>query len=152
MDTGKIRELAQIMEEFGLTSLEMQEGDRIIQLEKKQEMVYGGLPPQIGMNPSFSESASPAGGQGVLRPEREKGIEVKTPMVGVFYGAPSPESDPFVTVGSRVKQGDVLCIIEAMKLMNEITSEFDGIITELCVENGEVVEAGQPIFRMEIEE
>ena len=67
-------------------------------------------------------------------------------MVGVFYSAPAPDSDPYVTVGSQVKKGDVLCLIEAMKLMNEVTAEKSGEICEICVENGQVVEYGQPLF------
>ncbi len=71
---------------------------------------------------------------------------VNSPMVGVFYAAPAPDKDPYVTVGTKVKKGDILCLIEAMKLMNEITAEHDGEIVELCVENGQVVEFGQPLF------
>lgn len=75
-----------------------------------------------------------------------KGSAVTCPLVGVFYAAASPEDAPFVTVGSSVKKGDVLCIVEAMKLMNEITAEKDGVVTQICVENGQVVEYGQPLF------
>ena len=67
-------------------------------------------------------------------------------MVGVFYSAPAPDSEPYVSVGSVVKKGDVLCLIEAMKLMNEVTAEKNGMITEICAENGQVVEYGQPLF------
>ena len=74
------------------------------------------------------------------------GTPVTSPMVGVFYAAPSPESEPFVTVGQSVKKGQVVCIIEAMKLMNEIAAEKDGVITEVCVNNGDIVEFGQPLF------
>lgn len=76
------------------------------------------------------------------------GDSVDSPMVGVFYAAPSPDSDPYVSVGSSVSKGDVLCLIEAMKLMNEVTAEKSGVITEVCVENGQVVEYGQPLFRI----
>ena len=74
--------------------------------------------------------------------------EIKSPMVGVFYAAPSPDAKPFVEVGSRVKKGDVVCIVEAMKLMNEITAEFDGEVVDICVRNGEVVEFGQTLFKL----
>ena len=70
----------------------------------------------------------------------------KIPMVGVFYAAPSPDKDPYVSVGSKVNKGDVLCLIEAMKLMNEVTAERSGEITKICVENGDVVEYGEPLF------
>ena len=78
----------------------------------------------------------------------EKGNIVKSPMVGTFYIKPSPTSDPYVQVGKDVKQGDVLCIIEAMKLMNEIESEFSGKVTEILVKDGEPVEYGTPLFRI----
>lgn len=74
------------------------------------------------------------------------GEPVESPMVGVFYSAPSPDSEPYVSVGSSVKKGDVLCLIEAMKLMNEVTAEKSGTVTRVCVENGQVVEYGQPLF------
>lgn len=74
--------------------------------------------------------------------------EFKSPMVGVFYAAPGPDQAPFVEVGKRVKKGDVLCIIEAMKLMNEITAEQDGEIVDICVSDGDVVEYGQTLFKI----
>jgi len=74
--------------------------------------------------------------------------EVKSPIVGVFYAAPSPDVEPFVTIGSKVKKGDVLCIVEAMKLMNEITAECDGEIVDICVKNGEITEFGQVLFKI----
>lgn len=76
----------------------------------------------------------------------ENGKTIDSPMVGVFYSAPSPDSDPYVSVGSTVNKGDVLCLIEAMKLMNEVTAESSGTIKKICVENGQVVEYGQPLF------
>ncbi|MDP4119877.1 MAG: acetyl-CoA carboxylase biotin carboxyl carrier protein [Bacillota bacterium] len=76
------------------------------------------------------------------------GIEIKAPMVGVFYLAPSPDSEPFVKVGKKVEKGEVVCIIEAMKLMNEITAETSGTIMEICCESGKIVEYGQVMFRM----
>lgn len=75
-----------------------------------------------------------------------EGEAVASPMVGVFYSAPAPDKEPYVTVGSKVNKGDVLCLIEAMKLMNEVTAEKSGEISEVCVENGQVVEYGQPLF------
>ncbi|MBM4128786.1 MAG: acetyl-CoA carboxylase biotin carboxyl carrier protein, partial [Nitrospira sp.] len=81
--------------------------------------------------------------------EETRLITVTSPIVGTFYRAPSPESDPFVEAGSRVKKGQVLCIIEAMKLMNEIESEVDGIVIKVLVENGQPVEYGEPLFLIE---
>lgn len=81
-------------------------------------------------------------------PKKEEGNIVKSPMVGTFYLRPDPNSAPYVEVGKTVKKGDVLCIIEAMKLMNEIESEFDGTIVEVLVKDGEMVEYGKPLFRI----
>ena len=92
-------------------------------------------------------AAVPAAPVSEAAPSAE-GDVLESPMVGVFYAAPSPDSEPYVTVGSSVKQGDVLCLIEAMKLMNEVTAERSGVITEVCVDNGQVVEYGQPLFRI----
>ncbi len=92
--------------------------------------------------PVIAETAAPAE---QIAPAAE-GTAVESPMVGVFYSAPSPDSDPYVSVGSSVNKGDVLCLIEAMKLMNEVTAEKSGVITQVCVENGQVVEYGQPLF------
>ena len=74
--------------------------------------------------------------------------DIKSPMVGIFYAAPSPEAEPFVKVGSKVKKGDTLCIIEAMKLMNDVVAETDGEIVEICAENGSLVEFGQILFKI----
>ena len=75
--------------------------------------------------------------------------EIRSPMVGVFYAAPSPQEEPFVSIGARVKKGDVLCVIEAMKLMNEIVADQDGEVVDVCVSNGQAVEYGTPLFRYE---
>ena len=80
--------------------------------------------------------------------QTERGRVVKSPLAGVFYAAPSPGAEPFVRVGSRVKKGDVLCIVEAMKLMNEIQAERDGEIVDICVHDGDVVEFGQTLFKL----
>ena len=164
MDVKKIKALAEIMETYGLTSLKADLDGSAIELERKQEIVYpapaaptyvpmaGGMeftPPVSGGLGGMDLNSAPSANGSSLQAQ---GTVIPAPLVGVFYSAPSPESDSFVEVGSRVNKGDVLCIIEAMKLMNEITSEYDGIITEICAENGDVVEAGQPLYRMEIKE
>jgi acetyl-CoA carboxylase biotin carboxyl carrier protein len=108
-----------------------------------QPMAAPSMPPPPGAgNPGIAASPEPA--QPVSR-----GNIVKSPMVGTLYRAPNPESNPFVEIGSQVKIGDTLCIIEAMKLMNEIESEFAGTIKEILVENGQPIEYGQPLFVIE---
>ena len=140
MDVEKIRELAQIAREYQLETLEVTEQGSIV--------IRRAVTAQPTVVPTAAEAESPA------FERREDSIdfnyveEIKSPMVGVFYEAASPDSAPFVEVGSKVKKGYVLCIIEAMKLMNEITAKKDGEIVDICVQNGEVVEFGQTIFKI----
>ncbi len=132
MDFSEIRELAQLMNELSLTGIEIKEGEKSIRLEKQS--VSGAV-----CQPAEQESNIPEGAPVGL-------TAVTAPMVGVFYASPSPDAAPYVSVGDKVKSGDVLCIVEAMKLMNEITAETDGTIAQVCVENGDVVEYGQAMF------
>ena len=147
MKIEEIKELIQALEQSSLTSLEVTRGETSIKLVKNQSTapVLQAVPsaevPVIQAAPAVSNvSAEP------VKVEQPKGRAVTSPLVGVFYAAPSPNDAPFVSAGSTVKKGEVLCIVEAMKLMNEITAELDGTITEICVENGQVVEFGQPLF------
>ncbi len=147
MDVKKIESLAKLMQETGLTALELSEGETVLKLERKQEV--------IAAAPVAAVSAPVTGPEvlGVVsQPEasqtQQEGTLVLSPTVGVFYASPSPDARPFVEVGDQVKKGDTLCIIEAMKLMNEIPAEVDGTIAEICVGNGQVVEYNQPLFRI----
>ena len=128
MDEANIRKYAKLMRELDLTGLEITEGDTVVRLER-------GAAPAAAPSPVLPLPEQKA--------EETAGEVVRSPMVGVFYAA------PYVAVGDKVKQGDTLCIIEAMKLMNEITAEKDGIIAEVCAGNGQVVEYGTPLFRLE---
>ena len=138
MNETDIRKYAGLMQELGLTGLEITEDNKVVRLERT-------LPA-----PVREITAVNAGENGVLPKNQEEGdyISVKSGIVGVFYAAPGPDQAPFVEVGKRVKKGDVLCIIEAMKLMNEITAEFDGEVVDICVHNGDVVEYGQTLFKL----
>lgn len=134
MDEANIRKYARLMRELELTGLEITEGDTVVRLER-----------------SAAAPASPAAAAVPAKetaPEAE-GSLIRSPMVGVFYASPAENAAPFVAVGDRVKKGDTLCIIEAMKLMNEIAAEKDGVIREVCVGNGQVVEYGTALFRLE---
>lgn len=146
MDSNSIKEYAGLMKELGLTGLEITDGDKKIRLEMqsvpavetkiiKEEVQKA---PEAAETPA--EAAVPAGNF----------VEVTSPMVGVFYAAPTEDSEPFVKEGARVKKGDILCIVEAMKLMNEITAETDGTIAEVCACNQQVVEYGTVLFRIEV--
>ncbi|MDP8259261.1 MAG: acetyl-CoA carboxylase biotin carboxyl carrier protein [Candidatus Aadella gelida] len=142
MNIKKIKELIDLMKENGLTEVEVEEEGKKIKLSKKAS----GMVEQIVTAPA---AATPQGSSPGQEQAAGNGKEVKSPMVGTFYGASSPEAAPFVGVGDVVKKGDVLCIIEAMKLMNEIKAEFGGKISEILIENAEAVEFGQTLFLVE---
>lgn len=150
MDVKKIESLAKLMQETGLTGLELVEGDMELRLERQQEVVAvapaAPVMPVAAPAPAAGAEAQ-AASQEQAAPRKE-GALVLSPTVGVFYASPSPDARPFVEVGDQVKKGDTLCIIEAMKLMNEIESEFDGVVEAVLVKNEEVVEYGQPLFRI----
>ena len=150
MDVKKIESLAKLMQETGLTGLELVEGDMELRLERQQEVVAvapaAPVMPVAAPAPAAGAEAQ-AASQEQAAPRKE-GALVLSPTVGVFYASPSPDARPFVEVGDQVKKGDTLCIIEAMKLMNEIPSEVDGTVAEICVDNGQVVEYNQPLFRI----
>ena len=106
-------------------------------------------PGDVRMTPSQGVSALPTEAEAAPAPAAPAGLEVKSPMVGTFYHAPEPGAKPYVTVGSRVAKGQVLCIIEAMKIMNEIESEFSGVVKQIMVEDSAPVEYGQVLFRID---
>ena len=135
MNENNIRAYAKIMNEMGLTGLEITEGDKVLRLERAAASAPV-VPVPIPQEAPKTESPV------------DEGKCVTSPMVGVFYAASAENAEPFVQPGQRVQKGQTLCIIEAMKLMNEITAEEDGIITEVCVTNAQVVDFGTPLFRM----
>lgn len=140
MEIKEIERLARLMGETGLTSLEYTEGESSLKLKRGQ----GGAAPAAAGSPFVPAPVEPP----EQPPEEKEGTLVLSPTVGVFYAAASPESKPFVKVGDQVEKGDTLCIIEAMKLMNEIPAEVSGTVAEVCAGNGQVVEFGQPLFRI----
>lgn len=146
MKIDEIRALAKIMKENGLTSLKIDEGDTVIEL-KKEPLVKAPEAYAASVNTAALENTV-ANIQESISNDSEDLFTVTSPMVGMFYSAPSPKERPYVAIGSAVKAGDTLCIVEAMKLMNEIASDVDGIIEEICVVNEQVVEFGQPLFRI----
>ena len=136
-----------LMQEHGLTELEIEKNGFKIKLKKGaagtiiQETVS--MAPRAVREERFAASVEPAPVEDVNT------TSVRSPMVGTFYGAPAPDAEPYVSRGKEVKVGDVLCIIEAMKLMNEIKSEVSGRISEVLVENGQPVEFDQPLFKIQ---
>ena len=152
MNLRQIRELVRLLESSSLSVLEIEEADLRVRLEKGQTAGYtqpvpAALPQAVPAALPVETAPAPAPvADGTVDFNRLK--EVKSPLVGIFYAAPSPGAEPFAGVGSRVKQGDVLCVVEAMKLMNEITADTDGEVIDVCVQNGQVVEFGQILFKL----
>ena len=146
MELKKVRELVKIMEGNNISTLELTEGDVKIRLEKGNFNQISSN--AVGSNNEAKVEVPTSLVSESISHKKTSSIEVKSPMVGVFYKGPSPTSEPFVKVGSKVKKGDVLCIIEAMKLMNEIYAEHDGTISEVCLNDGDVAEYSQVLFRM----
>ena len=152
MNLRQIRELVRLLESSSLSVLEIEENDLRVRLEKGPtaglaQPVPAALPQAVPAALPVETAPDPAPvADGTVDFNRLK--EVKSPLVGIFYAAPSPGAEPFAGVGSRVKKGDVLCVVEAMKLMNEITADADGEVIDVCVQNGQVVEFGQILFKL----
>lgn len=156
MDYQQILELVKEVSKAGLTNFEYTEGNIRIamscpQPEEKIVVPVSNLVLQeaAGAGANTVETAAPAQQEPEQIAEEKGGNVVKSPLVGTFYAAPSEDAQPFVKVGDTVKKGQTLAIVEAMKLMNEIESEFDGVVTEILVENEDNVEYGQPLFRIQ---
>jgi acetyl-CoA carboxylase biotin carboxyl carrier protein len=153
-DLKKITKLIEIMKDNGLEEIEIEHGDDKIFLKRSQpQQATIGIPlmrPEPGVAPASSESPGAAnqssGRQAV--PVEEDLLEIKSPIVGTFYATPSPDSEPYVDIGSEVSPQTVVCIIEAMKVMNEIKAEISGTIVEIHVTNGQAVEYGQVLFKV----
>ena len=148
VDLGEIRRIVELMNEHDLTHFHLETEDFNLKLKKGPDI--GAIKGLIGsLAPAAAPVAVPAasGGEAAQPPEPD-GFEVKSPMVGTFYAKPSPEAEPFVKVGDTVSEGQALCIIEAMKVMNEIKAERAGTITAVLAEDGAPVQFGDPLFRM----
>lgn len=152
----EIKEILKAFDNSKATILEIkgENGEKFTVEQKKDEQVVMAAPvvqPQATVTPIQQTVVETAPQSPFVQPEIENSNDdgskaVNSPMVGVFYAASAPDKEPYVTVGSKVKKGDVLCLIEAMKLMNEVTADQSGEIVKICVENGQVVEFGQPLF------
>lgn len=146
MDSKRLAEIADVMEDRGLTRVRVEEPDgTAVELERASAAQPVAVPmpmPGAVTAPAVAPVAMPA-----AAPE-PKDTEVTAPMVGVFYAAPAPGDEPFVHVGSKVKAGETLCIIEAMKVLNEVTAEADGEVLEICVADGDLVEFGSCLMRI----
>lgn len=148
----EIRELVKMVSEYKLEKLKIESGDDELTIVGHSAPPMPPFAPQAMSMPQVvaTPQTMPADAPAApAAPEAPKGILVKAPIVGTFYAASAPDQPPFVKVGDTVKKGDVLFIIESMKLMNEVQSEVDGVVTEILVSNAEAVEFDQPILRVE---
>jgi acetyl-CoA carboxylase biotin carboxyl carrier protein len=152
-EAGRVRALAEILREYDLDAVRVRVGDTEYELVQREPAPAGAIVMAAPGAPGLPAPAAAAAG-GDIAPAASAGApanvkRVTAPVVGVYYSAPSPGADPFVTVGARVVPGQVLCILEAMKLMNEITSEYAGVVTRVIPENGQLVSLGDDLFWIE---
>lgn len=156
MDSKRLAEIADVMEDRGLTRVRVEEPDgTAVELERASvaQPVAVPMPMPSAMAaqvaaPTVAPAAPEPATQTPAAAPEPKGTEVTAPMVGVFYAAPAPGDEPFVRVGSKVKAGETLCIIEAMKVLNEVTAEADGEVLEICVADSDLVEFGSCLMRI----
>lgn len=156
MDSKRLAEIADVMEDRGLTRVRVEEPDgTAVELERASAAQPVAVPmpmPSAMAAPVAAPATAPVApepaAQAPAAAPEPQGTEVTAPMVGVFYAAPAPGDEPFVRVGSKVKAGETLCIIEAMKVLNEVAAEADGEVLEICVADGDLVEFGSCLMRI----
>lgn len=150
MDLRKLKKLIDLVEESGISELELTEGEEKVRISRNlpqnQNVVHYAQAPMMQQAPAAGIPAAAPVEAAPAAPAAIEGHVVKSPMVGTFYRSPSPDAKSFVDIGSSVAVGDTLCIIEAMKLLNEIESDHAGVIKAILVENGQPVEYGEPLF------
>ncbi len=156
LDLEFLRGLIEAVDESGIDSIEIARAGTRIRINKTPPPAPAAVAGDAahGAGSAGPPPAAPQGGEAAApaaEPAREDAawVDVESPMVGTFYRAPAPEAPPYVEVGTRVSKGQTLCILEAMKLMNELEAELDGVIREILVQNGDPVEYGQPLFRID---
>jgi len=150
MDISEIRKLIRLVQQSDVTEIEVTEGESTVRISRQSLVATTVAAPQAvapaaPLVPAATAVAAPAPIAEAPAAENDEHV-FKSPMVGTFYAASSPDDDPFVSEGTVVKKGDVLCIVEAMKLMNEIEAEYDGVVKKVLAKNAQPLEYGQPIF------
>jgi len=143
MNIKEIRQLVKLMIDNDLSELDVAEGDARVHLKRGMQVAAAPGPVRAPAGEPVGAAVAPAGGELEAEEAAERLLEIRSPMVGTFYTAPSPDSDAYVTVGSEVSEESVVCIVEAMKVMNEIKAECSGTIVDICVKNEQPVEYAQ---------
>lgn len=158
MDIRKVKKLIELLEESGLSELEIHEGEESVRLSRQPQgapvqHAYYAAPPQAPVAPPATPAEGGERASGAAGEEEGAGLPpgtvVRSPMVGTYYNAPSPDAEPFVSEGDEVQAGDTLCMIEAMKMFNQIEAEISGRVMAILAENGQPVEYDQPLFVIE---
>jgi acetyl-CoA carboxylase biotin carboxyl carrier protein len=149
MDIRKVKKLIELLEESGISEIEISEGEESVRISRYPKPGAVMAAPMAAAPAPVAAAAPAVGAPAPTPPAPVRGQQVTAPMVGTFYSGPAPGAKPFVEIGTEVKPGDTLCVIEAMKMMNQIESEFAGRVVSVLVENGSPVEFGQPLFVIE---
>ena len=151
MDIRKVKKLIELLEESGISELEISEGEESVRISRHPRvgMQVAAQPATVMQAPAAAAPPALAATSPVERAPRNDEHTVTSPMVGTYYSSASPGAKPFVEIGSEIKVGQILCIIEAMKMMNQIESDKEGRVTAMLAKNGEPVEFGQPLFIIE---
>ena len=154
MDIRKIKKLIELLEDSSLTEMEITEGEEKVRLSRKTKQQIVSVPtaqttPVAAAPSEPAPVISAATTETVSAADTSNGTFIRSPMVGTFYSSPSPDAGPFVRVGEKVSVGDVVCIVEAMKMFNQIESEVEGTIKRVLVESGQPVEFDEPLFEIE---
>ena len=152
MDIRKVKKLIEMLENSSLNEIVIKEGEESVKLVKSagfnQAPQMVSAPPQVIEQPATEQKLSEETNE-EIKPKTIDGKSINSPMVGTFYNSPNPGADSFVKVGDKVSEGDVLCIIEAMKMMNEVKSDYNGVIKEILISDAEPVEYGEALFIIE---
>jgi acetyl-CoA carboxylase biotin carboxyl carrier protein len=151
MDIRKIKKLIDLLDETGVAEIEIKEGEETVRISRFSANPAHAMPMNFAMPMQMPAAAPAAAPTAVAAPAKEEisGHKITSPMVGTFYRSASPGSPPFADIGKRVSEGETLCIIEAMKILNQIEADKSGVIKAILVENGQPVEFGQPLFIIE---
>ncbi len=149
MDIRKVKKLIELLEESGISEIEISEGEESVRISRHPQPGTVSVVSAPTAAPAAAAPAAPAPPPAAVAPAPSRGQQVTAPMVGTFYSGPAPGAKPFVEIGTEVKPGDTLCVIEAMKMMNQIESEVAGRVVSILVENGNPVEFGQALFIIE---